>query len=172
MDPDEELARRLREEARAEAEEIERVAAARDARSRSFRDVAVDLRDRGDVVVLHLGDRTFRGAVTGVGTDVVSFSGPPGTLFVRLGGDLVVEVVEDGGSGEPVDPAPVGSFRAVLRELELAGTEVEVGGSVALAPVRVATVATDHVVLADRDGRRTYVGLDAVSSVLVRREAR
>lgn len=163
---DDELARRLRDEVRAEAEEVERLAATAAARARSLADVVADL--RGDTVHIAIGERAFTGTVVTSGRDYLTLTTAAGTVDVRLGGSSELHVVARGPAPAATPPvAP--TFRARLLEHEVSGSEVDVGvvdrGDIR---GRIVAVAVDHLVLRDADAVPRYVGLDGVINVVSR----
>lgn len=172
--PDEELSHELRrrvgDDFRAEAEEGERLAELARLRGRSLADLAVELRDRGDRVRLTAAGRTFLGSISGAGQDHCTLRTPAGAVEVPLPGRFVRLVVVEPHATEATDRRPyTTTFRSRMRELELEEVEVEIGGAGIGEPLRgrIAAVATDHLVVDDHDGARSYVAWDAIAYVIV-----
>ncbi len=169
------LARELRErvggEFRAEAEEGERLAALAAARSRSLADVAVELRSRGDRVMISVVGRSFTGTIVYSGQNFCTLRGPRGLTDVRLTAAVQLQVLERAPAGGLGPLAGPGTFRGRLRELELDGVEVEVGGSGLPEPLRgrIVTVGRDHVRVRGGDGADRYLAEAGIA--YVRRES-
>lgn len=156
---------RLSAEARAEAEEAERLAALQARRRRGLGDVARDLAARGDVVAVSVGDGSVRGSIVSAGPDRLTMSTRRGRVHVALGRIKSLRVVG------PPEAAAVracgdvgGALVAILRSLELAQAEVAI-----TVPEphrgRLVVVANDHVVLRERDGGEVVVPLAAIVTV-------
>lgn len=165
------LARELRaglgHELRADAEEGERLAAQSALRRRNLADVARDAADRGETMTAVCQGRRFTGSVGHVARDLLSLEVGRARVHVNL--DAAVVLQTGGASAGPAlrtsDDTP--SFKARLYELELAGSEVDVGlsGPPGELRGRLRAVALDHVLLEAADGSRSAVGLGAIAWV-------
>lgn len=157
-EPLDELARELRRgagaELRADAEAAEHDAALLARRRRDLAGVLREHMARGDEVTVAVPGLSVTGEVRHVAGDLVAVAAAGGRVDVRLTAAVLVAVAQPGAyPGSAVGEGP-GSFVARLRELELAGSEVELGVPSLSARPRghLAVVATDHVVLASPDG--------------------
>jgi hypothetical protein len=141
----------MREEWRADEEDLGRDAAEAWAHGRTLVDELVGRMHRGDTLAFDVAGHTFIGPVTYVGADyasVITAGGPVDvrTMTAGIPAPLVVRVVARARSGglrpEPASP----SLRARLYELEMEGAPVVVGST--LLGDEVAgdlRVAADHV---------------------------
>lgn len=159
---------------RADAEEGERLAAQAALRRRGLADVASEVAARGGTLTVLCRDRRFVGTVRHAARDLLTLETVGGTVHVNLAGPVTLR-------GGPADESPVAtwpgpspddapSFKARLYELELAGSDVELG--VATEPGelrgRLRAVALDHVLLDGPDGARSAVALRAIAWLRVR----
>ena len=167
----EEVAAAIRSELRLEAEEAEREAALSAAMRRSLSDVVGELMAHGDTVALDVGEQTFTGAITGVGSDLVTMDAAGGRVDVHLGSLVSVRVVKRACAGG-VRGAPRGptGLRARLLELQLSGQEVEAGIDGAAEPVHgpVALVGSDHVAIGEKGGPEWFLPFTALTYVRAR----
>lgn len=163
---------RLPGDRRAEAEATERAAATAARRRRSLAELAAAAMARGETVVVALPGRRLTGPVVHATGDLISLRIPRGRADVSTTAPLTLRVLGPGAAGRAPDPGGPPSFRARLRELELAATPVEVGLVGADEPRRgvIAVVSRDHLLLEDADGR-TAVALGAVTHVIEVRPA-
>lgn len=160
-------------EVRADAEELERLAALAARRRRTFADVARDHMLRGDTVAVQVPAGRFVGLVVHVADDLVRLRTRSGEVDLRPRGPASLRVVERARHGGIDASRGPSSFTARLRELELAGARVELG--VALGPDvlagRLAAVAVDHVVL-ETGGGDVHVTLAGLAWVREQRWSR
>ena len=152
----------MREQWRADEEDLGRDAAEAWAHGRSLIDELVGRMHRGDTLALDVAGHTFTGPLVYVGSDYATVATAGGPVDVRtmisaplgrrssrrlgIPAPLVVRTVERARSGglrpEPASP----SFRARLYEIEMGGDRVAIGS--ALLPDEVqgtVVVAADHV---------------------------
>lgn len=166
------LGRELREavggEARAEAEEAERLAALKALRRRSLTDLARELSVRGDRVVVVLTGLTLAGVVVHTAGDLLGLATPGGRVDVRLPAVTEIRVVEPSRSDPPPSGPGPENFTARLFELEMAGQEVTLGVAGEEVAGRLAAVAADHLLVVDHDGVERAVARHAVTHVRVR----
>lgn len=172
------LARELRAGAgdafRAEAEEGERLAARAALRRRTLVDVAVAAAERGETLTVLCGERRFSGGVRHAAKDLLTIVAPGGPVHVNLAGAVVVHVGRAGPGRDERTGEDTPSFKARLFELELAGTELDVGIGVSPGELVgcIRAVAVDHVLVDADDGERWAVALGSVRWVRERRPAR
>lgn len=176
VDPLESLARELREsvgsEFRAEAEMVELETEIGRLRRRALRDVAKEAANRGDIVSILTPARTVTGSITHVGRDYVSLETPTELLDARL--DRVALVVTPSTSGG-IDPRGGSiTFKARLSEFEQTAERVEVAATTLNVTVqgRIVVVATDHVIVEDRDSAQNLLPLATVDLVFRTRQPR
>lgn len=160
----------FRHELRAEAEEVERLAAKDRLRQRTLGDVAAELVQRGDRVAVAVGGRTFRGTVVHAAADLACLRCPGAQVDVHLVGPTALQVTERVRSGGQPRRTGAASFKARLCEHEAALAPVvlccpalglEVHG-------QVEAVAADHVLARDADDAEWFLALAAVAAVVVR----
>lgn len=162
----EEIEAAILRELRLEAEEAEREAAASAAMRRSLQDVARELMGHGDTVSAGIGGWTFTGRIRHVAADIVSLEVAGSRVDLNLAAVTYLSPMQrspTGGTGGSRIEAP--SLRARLLEHRLNQDPVEIGisGSDDALPGRIATVAIDHLVLADPERRREwFIPLSAV----------
>lgn len=129
-----------------------------------------DLMARGDVVVIDVGDMSFRGTLTNLGTDWCTVTTDAGTVDVRLathmgqlGTPAVIRQVERGRSGGMRAPQPPMGFRARCYELEMEGAPVRIGSALhADTHTGSLVVGADHLVVTNDQGE-TLISLDWVA---------
>lgn len=171
------LARRLRQgigaELRAEAEAVEHAAATAARRRRDLTAVGRDLIARGDDVAVTVPGRQLRGTVVAAGDDWLGLATAHGRVDVPTRGPLTLTVAATGGTGGREPGGAPATFRGRLRQLEVAGTPVEVGvrGLPEVRTGRIAVVAPDHLALST-DDREVLVTLVGISWVAERRDPR
>ncbi len=169
-----ELRQRVGGEFRGEAEESERAAAVAAARARSLAQIAVSLRDRGDLVAVGIGRKLFTGTVVYAGADFLSLRTPGRIVHCSLERAITLRVVDRGSTGGIGPGRGPRTFRGRLLELELDVHEVELGAAV-LGDVqrgRITAVGRDHVVFRCSDGDEWYVALMAIDYVASRAQGR
>jgi hypothetical protein len=159
----------VRAEWRADEEEWTRAGLERWRHERSLLDLLRECMHRGDTIALSLslGTFTFTGCVIAVGVDLVTLNLADGPVDVCCNPEapLVVRVTERARSGGTRGDA-VTTFRARLLELEMSERDVAVGVRATTDVVRgKLVVGRDHVIVHDRDGIETVVGLAAVAWV-------
>lgn len=155
-------------EARAEAEEAERLAALKALRRRSLADLARELAVRGDRVVVVLPEVTLAGTVVHAAGDLVGLVTAGGRVDVHLAAVTEVRVVEPSRTDPPPTGAGPESFTARLFELEMAGEEVIIGVAGEEVAGRLTAVATDHLLVVDPEGVERAVARHAVTHVRAR----
>jgi len=171
----EEVAAAIRSELRLEAEEAERDAALSAAMRRTLSDVAGELMAHGDTVALDVGERAFTGAITGVGSDLVTMDVAGARVDVHLASLVSIRVVKRArAGGVRGDPRESTGLRARLLELQLSGQEVEAGIAGAAEPVLgpVALVGSDHVAVGEKARPEWFLPFSALTFVRVRRPER
>lgn len=153
--------------ARLEAEEAAREAAFLHLRSRDLSDAANELMNRGDLVTVTVGNRSFTGCVVHTAGDLVTLRTTEDAVEINLSVAPVIAVTERARSGGRSHSSGPGSFRGRLLELE-GKPAVEVGlfwptQAVLKGTIRVA--AQDHLVLVDASGTERYVAIRWVAYV-------
>ncbi|MGH2707703.1 MAG: hypothetical protein ACRDJG_05310 [Actinomycetota bacterium] len=148
------LAARIREEMRLEAEEAEREAAAASRMRRSFEEVALEFMAHGDAVLVAVGTWSFVGEIIHVGSGIISLSVAGARVDLNVSLPLRLQVLRRALAGGRSRPSQdVATLRARLLELQMSGERIEVGvaeGDETLAG-RAIIVGSDHIALGDRD---------------------
>ena len=151
------MAARLRADVRADEEDWTRAAVQHWAHARSLADLAREFAARGDVVVVETTGRSFRGVIVAVGAERFDLETADAVVHLRLAlaesmgsplAPLTLYRVERARRGGVRPPAALVTFRALLLELEAAGSQVRVGSSVIGGEYAgCLTVGRDHVVV-------------------------
>lgn len=162
--------RQLRRELREEARATELSQETSELRGRLFSDVALELRNRGDVVLVATQRRSFEGLVRFVGRDFLTITAPHIEVDINLAAiDYLKATAPGARGGAPVEPS-AGSFELRLLEKESPIEKVEVGFSnrEEILLGQVSTVGQDHIVLLD-DQRSPWVLPTSSIAFVVRR---
>ncbi len=158
----------MREQWRADEEDLGRDAAEAWAHGRTLVDELVDHMHRGDTLAFDAAGRVFAGPLAYVGSDYATVTTAGGPVDVRtmiaiplgrrrsrrlgIPAPVVVRTLERARSGglrpDPASP----SFRARLYELEMDATRVVIGSTLLPDELQgTLTVRADHVRVTDRD---------------------
>lgn len=157
-----ELRRRMGAEIRDEAEEIEHLADLQRRRRASLIDIATAAMHRGDSVTIGIGERSWKGTLSGVGEDYLRLANE--LVIIECPTEAVVLTVQrsrvGGHSGKPASP----TWRARLAEIaaEEKTVRILVRGSDDVVG-RIEVVATDHLELSSENP--TYIPLDLVVAI-------
>lgn len=161
--------RELSAELRAQQEELEEAAEHVERASRSLPEVALEFLYRGDIIRVTVGQRSWIGSVTHVGTGVMTLQTQAGAeIDIAYDGLSSIRVVERTASGgRSRTTKHPGELVARLREVENSGEAVELGGR-ALPPLegRVGVVAGSHLEIRVRDGSEWVVPLTEVGYLI------
>ena len=106
--------RSLKRELRDEAEEVETIVAESEMRARTFADVALEARNRGETIVVATSHRSFTGQIIYAAGDFVTIKTETIEADVNLDDISYLRVVERGqGGGRPGEEGP-GTFEMRL----------------------------------------------------------
>ena len=160
------LARYLRQgvgqEWRAELEATEFETHQERMRGRTLQGVVRMLLHRGDWLTIQTGNLQWSGEVVGCGEDYLTLGA--GELCVDARLDRITLVVAKQESGGMETRGAADTWRARLRELELADQRVELYGPT-LGPSRrgkIRVVSTDHIWLVEGTGLDSYLPLEEI----------
>lgn len=161
--------RELSAELRAQQEELEEAAEHIERASRSLPEVALEFLYRGDVIRVAVGQRSWIGFLTHVGTGVMTLQTPTGAeidlAYDGLSSIRVVERTTAGGRSR-TSKHP-GELVARLREVENSGEAVELGGrDLPSLEGMVEVVASSHLEFRARDGSEWVVPLTGVGYLI------
>ena len=161
--------RELSAELRAQQEELEEAAEHIERANRSLPEVALEFLYRGDVIRVAVGQRSWIGIVTHVGTGVMTLQTPAGAVidlaYEGLSSIRVVERTTSGGRSRTTKHP--GELVARLREVENSGEAVELGGrDLPSLEGTVAVVAGSHLEFRGRDGSEWVVPLNEVGYLI------
>lgn len=160
-----ELRRRMGNEFREEAEEVERLTDLQRRRRANLWEVALAAMHRGDQVTIQTRTGTWSGELAAVGDDYVSLQAPNGIIEALL--DEVALRVLPSRTGGRSGRAAAATWKARLSEFALSGETVtvvapdlglEITGVIEL-------IARDHAVVDDGTAR-TYIPLRSLAIVL------
>jgi len=167
QDPD--LARELRQGAgrewNEEAAEDERLTALHDRRRFGLADMAKEMANRGERVTVDVSGHSLSGTVVAAGADYAVIEGSGVSSEVKLDAAFwsVIPAGIDAKPGTVTDE----SLSARLSDHSEQGNTVRIalpGGELVIGKVKV--VATDHVEIADADGRRLFVPMTMILAVM------
>ena len=161
--------RELSAELRAQQEELEEAAEHVERANRSLPEVALEFLYRGDVIRVAVGQRSWIGIVTHVGTGVMTLqTQADAEIDVAYDGLSSMRVVERTASGgRSRTTKHPGELVARLRELENSGEAVELGGRVLPSlEGTVGVVAASHLEFRARDGSEWVVPLTEVGYLI------
>jgi hypothetical protein len=161
----EELRRRMGNEFREEAEEVERLTNLQRRRKASLSEVALAAMHRGDQVTIHARTGDWTGELLAVGDDYVSLQAPNGTIEALLDG-VAFQVVPSRTGGRS-GKAAAATWKARLSEFALSGETVTVvAPDLGLEVIgAIELIARDHAVIINETGR-TYIPLLSLAIVL------
>ena len=161
--------RELSAELRAQQEELEEAAEHIERANRSLPEVALEFLYRGDVIRVAVGQRSWIGIVTHVGTGVMTLQTPTGAeIDFAYDGLSSIRVVERTASGGRARTSKhPGELVARLREVENSGEAVELGGrDLPSLEGTVGVVARSHLEFRARDGSEWMVPLAEVGYLI------
>ena len=161
--------RELSAELRTQQEELEEAAEHIERASRSLPEVALELLYRGDVIRVAVGQRSWIGVVTHVGTGVMTLETQAGAeidvVYDGLSSIRVVERTRLGGRSRTTKHP--GELVARLREVENSREAVELGGrDLPSLEGMVGVVAGSHLEFRGRDGSEWVVPLNEVGYLI------
>lgn len=161
--------RELSAELRTQQEELEEAAEHVERASRSLPEVALEFLYRGDVIRVTVGQRSWIGSVTHVGTGVMTLQTQAGAeidvAYDGLSSIRVVERTTSGGRSRTTKHP--GELVARLREVENSGEAVELGGrDLPSLEGTVGVVAGSHLEFRARDGSEWVVPLTEVGYLI------
>ena len=169
QEPDPDLAAELRMTAgqgwNEEAAEDEQLTEKLRRRRMRLGDVVKEFVNRGDRVTVDFGGHSFSGAVVTSGEDFATVQGSGQVAEIRL--DTGTWSVLTEGSPTEFQGEKLETFRAVLEQhaasdknvrFSLPGEDIVIGN--------ISVVATDHIEVADVDGRRIYLPIDMVLAII------
>ena len=169
QEPDPDLAAELRmtagQEWSEEAAEDEQLTEKLRRRRLKFSEVVKEFVNRGDRVNVEFGGHRFSGAVTTSGEDFATVEGSGQIAEIRLDTSWWSVLTE--GSPPEYQGPELETLRAVLEQH--AASEMNVRLSLPREDIvigSIAVVATDHLEVADVDGRRIFVPIDMVLAII------
>jgi len=170
QEPLADLARYLRQgvgqEWRAELEATELEIHQHRLRSRTLREVAEALVNRGDLVSMQIGDLPVVGRVVGCGRDYLTVHTRNLGVDARL--DQVCILVTRRACGGTTTRGAAPTWRARLTELELAAESVELYARSLRGPRRgkIRVVSADHLWLSEPNGVDCYLPIKQLTAVI------
>jgi len=165
--------RRIRNEFRQEAEAVEADVNDADLRERHFYDVANDMHNRGDVVIVATSRRSFSGQVVYSARDLITVRTESFEVDISLLDVAYIKVIRRGtNGGKPIKLGP-GTFEMRLMQRRSPADRIELGYRNIDDTVigRLIAVGQDHVVLIDDHKQEWTITLDAIAWV-IRRDRR
>lgn len=164
------LDRRLREEFRTEAREVEALVTESELRARTLEDVVLELINRGDRIQVGTPKRTFNGTLIYVGKDFCTIQDPESMIDVNLALPSYIKVTERAQQGGQERGEGPGTLEMRLVEHKDEFAEVELHTAALEEPLtgRITTIGQDHVVLTDRSKEQWVFPLTTVTFVVCR----
>ncbi len=163
--------RSLQRELREEAEELEIVTEESELRSRSFADVAREIRNRGDHVSIMTSHRVFLGRIVYAAGDFISVDTQEFSVDINLADVAFMRLLRDGrdGAGRPNIAGP-GTFEMRLLERQSRVTDVEIGFRQFEQTLTgaIIAVAQDHVLVIDHNKTECTAPIAGISYVIRR----
>jgi len=167
--------RSLQREFRDEAEEVEGIVAESELRARTMSDVALEARNRGDILSIGTERRVFKGRLLYAAGDFITVEGEGFQADINLAAVAYVRVVARGANrgGEAGSSGP-GTFEMRLLERKSPVDRVEIGYQMIEATLlgRIVTVGQDHIIVLSDQREEWTVPLTAISWVVRRRRSR
>lgn len=165
--------RRLNQQFRQEAQAVESETKDYEQRLRTFADVVLEARNRGDMARIDTRSRSFTGTITYAASDFISLRGAEYEVDILRDAIAAFRVIERGHRGGAPLPEGPGNFE--MRLLERRGTtQVELGQALLNEVVggRIASVGQDHVVVEDLNRDEIVIPLANVIWMVQRRRIR
>lgn len=167
------ISRRLNQQFRQEAQAVESETRDYEQRLRTFAELVLEARNRGDVARIDTRGRSFTGTVSYAASDFLSLRGEEYEVDILRDAIASFRVVERGRRGG--DPLPEGPGNFEMRLLERRGiSQVEIGQAL-LGEVlggRITAVGQDHLILEDANQEEVILPLANVTWVVQRRRVR
>jgi hypothetical protein len=160
--------RSLKRELRDEAEEVETIVAESELRARTFADVALEIRNRGEIVVVATSHRAFTGQIVYAAGDFVTMRTESMEVDINLADVAYMRVVETNLKGGKAGEDGPGTFEMRLMERRSPHDRVEIGFRQLNETVigKIVTVGQDHAVVTDDQGRDWTAPLPAIAYVV------
>jgi len=162
--------RGIRNELRSEAEAEEADVFDADLRERFVSDVALDIRNRGDFVVIATSFRNFTGYVTYAAGDLLTLRSKSFEVDISLPDIAYLKVIKPGHVGGAPNKGGPGTFEMRLMERRSPIERVEIGyrriGETVIG--KIVAVGQDHVILIDDHNQEWTIPLTAIAWVIRR----
>ncbi len=164
------MSRRMRQELREEAEEVESIVADSELRERTLIEVAREARNRGDLVGLATARRVFNGFITYAAKDFVTVKTDSFEADINLAGAVYLRTIQRGRGGGRAIEESAGTFEMRLIERKTPHDRVELGYRTREETVIgiITTVGQDHAVIVDDNRLEWTIPLNAISYVIRR----
>lgn len=162
--------RAIENELREDAYEMEYIMAQSELRSRTFAEVAREIRNRGDHVTIVVSHRSFTGSITFAAGDFVTITTPELEADVHLADVAYMRSIRKGQQGgREVGDGP-GTFAMRLLEKESTTTKVEIGFAKVEATITgsIKAVTQDHVLIIDANRSECVAPISGISYVIRR----
>lgn len=164
-----ELRQRVEREIRWEAEDVEADSETGRVRKRTLGDVASEIMQRGDLVVIGSIDTAVTGRIIYAKGDLAVVETGHALASVNLRGPIYLRVAEkqrSGGVGTPQGGSA--TFKARMAEFEQTGESIRVVATGLAESIegRITVAASDHVVVTNRDGVEWYIPSTTIAMIL------
>lgn len=162
--------RRLQQEIREEAQEVESIVEESELRERMMNDVAREARNRGDFVAVSTAMRAFNGQIVYSGRDFVTVKTESFEVDVNLAAIAYLRVLEKGRRGGAAIGDGPGTFEMRLVERKSPALRVEIGYRMLEQTVigHIKVVGQDHVIVVDDQKAEWAIPLPAIAYVMRR----